>query len=263
MKNCWIVGASSGIGFELAKKLCVNGFNIVASARSLENLNILKNQIEDNKKSTKNLQNYGDVMIEVVDVEDYEALKKTWQNILEKNHKIDLVIFASAIYEQMDLRDFDLELSKKIMHVNFDGFLNFLHLVTPHFMQNKNGHIATIASVAGYRGLPKSLAYGASKSAMINLCEGIYPELKANNITLSVINPGFVKTRLTAKNNFPMPFLISQERASDYIYQGLMAKKFEIHFPKKFTFILKFLRIIPYKIYLPIINNIYRKNHQK
>ena len=110
------------------------------------------------------------------------------------------------------------------------------------------------------RGLPKSLAYGASKSAMINLCEGIYPELKANNIALSIINPGFVKTRLTAKNNFPMPFLISQEQASDYIYQGLMTKKFEIHFPKKFTFILKFLRIIPYKLYLPIINNIYRKN---
>jgi short-subunit dehydrogenase len=260
MKNCWILGASSGIGFELAKKLCKNGYNITASARSLENLNILKNQIEDEKKSSQNPQNFGEISVENVDVEDYQSLKNTWQNILAKNHKIDLVIFASAIYEQMDLRDFDLDLAKKIMHVNFDGFLNFLHLIVPHFMENKSGHIATIASVAGYRGLPKSLTYGASKSAMINLCEGIYPELKAHNISLSVINPGFVKTRLTAKNKFPMPFLISQEQASDYIYQGLMAKKFEIHFPKKFTFILKFLRIIPYKIYLPIVNNIYRKN---
>jgi short-subunit dehydrogenase len=261
MKNCWILGASSGIGFELSKKLCKNGFNVIASARSLENLNILKNQIDEEKKLASNTENFGEISVENVDVEDYQSLKIVWQNILEKKHKIDLVIFASAIYEQMDLRDFDLELAKKIMHVNFDGFLNFLHLVTPHFMQNKNGHIATIASVAGYRGLPKSLTYGASKSAMINLCEGIYPEMKANNITLSVINPGFVKTRLTAKNKFPMPFLISQEQASDYIYQGLMAKKFEIHFPKKFTFILKILRIIPYKIYLPIVNNIYRKNH--
>ena len=261
MKNCWIVGASSGIGFELAKKLCKNGYNVIASARSLENLNLLKTAIEDEKKSSQNPQNCGEIFVENVDVEDYDIFQKTWLNILAKNHKIDLVIFASAIYEQMDLRDFDLELAKKIMHVNFDGFLNFLHLVVPHFIENKSGHIATIASVAGYRGLPKSLAYGASKSAMINLCEGIYPELKANNISLSVINPGFVKTRLTAKNKFPMPFLISQEQASDYIYQGLMAKKFEIHFPKKFTFILKFLRIIPYKIYLPIVNNIYRKNH--
>jgi short-subunit dehydrogenase len=261
MKNCWILGASSGIGFELAKKLCKNGYNITASARSLENLNLLKTSIGDEKKSSQNPQSFGEISVENVDVEDYQSLKKVWQNILAKNHKIDLVIFASAIYEQMDLRDFNLEIAKKIMHVNFDGFLNFLHLVTPHFMQNKNGHIATIASVAGYRGLPKSLTYGASKSAMINLCEGIYPELKAYNITLSVINPGFVKTRLTAKNKFPMPFLITQEQASDYIYQGLMAKKFEIHFPKKFTFILKFLRIIPYKIYLPIVNNIYRKNH--
>jgi short-subunit dehydrogenase len=260
MKNCWILGASSGIGFELAKKLCKNGYNVIASARSLENLNLLKTSIEDEKKSSQNPQNFGEISVENVDVEDYQSLKNTWQNILAKNHKIDLVIFASAIYEQMDLRDFDLELAKKIMHVNFDGFLNFLHLVVPHFMENKSGHIATIASVAGYSGLPKSLTYGASKSAMINLCEGIYPELKAHNISLSVINPGFVKTRLTAKNKFPMPFLISQEQASDYIYQGLMARKFEIHFPKKFTFILKFLRIIPYKIYLPIVNNIYRKN---
>jgi short-subunit dehydrogenase len=260
MKNCWIVGASSGIGFELAKKLCKNGYNVIASARSLENLNLLKIAIEDEKKSSLNSKNYGEIAVENVDVEDYQSLNKTWHNILTKNHKIDLVIFASAIYEQMDLRDFDLELAKKIMHVNFDGFLNFLHLVVPHFMENNSGHIATIASVAGYSGLPKSLTYGASKSAMINLCEGIYPELKANNISLSVINPGFVKTRLTAKNKFPMPFLISQEQASDYIYQGLMTKKFEIHFPKKFTFILKFLRIIPYKIYLPIVNNIYRKN---
>ena len=260
MKNCWIVGASSGIGFELAKKLCKNGYNVIASARSLENLNLLKIAIEEEKKSLQNPQNCGEIFVENVDVEDYQSLKKTWHNILITNHKIDLVIFASAIYEQMDLRDFDLELAKKIMHVNFDGFLNFLHLVVPHFMENKSGHIATIASVAGYSGLPKSLTYGASKSAMINLCEGIYPELKAHNISLSVINPGFVKTRLTAKNKFPMPFLISQEQASDYIYQGLMTKKFEIHFPKKFTFILKLLRIIPYKIYLPIVNNIYRKN---
>jgi len=186
MKNCWIVGASSGIGFELAKKLCKNGFNIIASARSLENLNILKNQIEADKKSLQNSENFGKIDIENVDVEDYQSLKKVWQNILAKNHKIDLVIFASAIYEQMDLKDFDLDLAKKIMHVNFDGFLNFLHLVVPHFMQNKDGHIATIASVAGYRGLPKSFTYGASKSAMINLCEGIYPELKAHNISLSL-----------------------------------------------------------------------------
>ena len=91
MKNCWIVGASSGIGFELAKKLCKNGFNIIASARSLENLNILKNQIEEDKKSLQNSENFGKIDIENVDVEDYQSLKKVWQNILAKNHKIDLV----------------------------------------------------------------------------------------------------------------------------------------------------------------------------
>ena len=252
MKNCWIVGASSGIGFELAKKLCKNGYNVIASARSLENLNLLKITIEDEKKSSQNPQNYGEIFVENVDVEDYQSLKKTWQNILAKNHKIDLVIFASAIYEQMDLRDFDLELAKKIMHVNFDGFLNFLHLVVPHFMENKSGHIATIASVAGYSGLPKSLTYGASKSAMIYLCEGIYPELKANNISLSVINPGFVKTRLTAKNKFPMPFLMSPEKCAAIIVKGLEKNKSRISFPFPLFFVVWLATLLSNKITDPI-----------
>ncbi|MFM7702495.1 MAG: short-chain dehydrogenase, partial [Alphaproteobacteria bacterium] len=95
---------------------------------------------------------------------------------------------------------------------------------------------------------------------LINLCEGIYPELKAHNLNLSIINPGFVETRLTSKNKFAMPFMVSSQQASEYIYQGLESNKFEIHFPKKFTYILKFLRILPYGFYLKIITKIYQKN---
>ena len=255
MKNCWIIGASSGIGMELVKKFYENDYNVIISARSFNDLENLKTEIEvDNKNSNK------EIFIANLDVVNLDNFSEALKNILQKFVKIDLVIFASAIYERMEAENFDLTLAKKIMEVNFNGFLNLLHLILPHFLQQKSGHIACIASVAGYSGLPQSFADGASKSALINLCEGIYPELKHKNIDLSIINPGFVKTRLTDKNNFEMPFIISSKQASDYIYQGLITKKFEIHFPKKFTFILKFLRIIPYKIYLPIVNNIYRKN---
>jgi len=261
MKTCWLIGASSGIGFELAKKLCSNGYNIIISSRSLNNLQELKNMIEEDKKNSNFPQNFGEVLIEIVDVVDVNSLNMAWQNIIKKFPNIELAIFASAIYERMALKNFDLDLAKKIVEINFNGFLNFLSIVAPYFIAKQSGHIATIASVAGYRGLPQSMCYGATKSAIINLCEGIYPELKSQNVLISVINPGFVKTRLTDKNNFAMPFIISPKQASDYIYQGLMAKKFEIDFPKKFTIILKFLRILPYKFYLPIINKIYQKNN--
>jgi short-subunit dehydrogenase len=261
MQTCWLIGASSGIGFELAKKFCSNGYNVIISARSLNNLQELKNEIDQLKKNSSSSQNFGEVMIETVDVIDINSLNIAWQNIVAKYPQIDLAIFASAIYERMSLKNFDLNLAKKIVDVNFNGFLNFLSIVAPYFITRKSGHIATIASVAGYRGLPQSMCYGATKSAIINLCEGIYPELKSQNVAISVINPGFVKTRLTDKNNFAMPFIISPQKASDFIFKGLVAKKFEIDFPKRFTMILKFLRILPYKFYLPVINKIYQKNN--
>jgi short-subunit dehydrogenase len=263
MKNCWIIGASSGIGYELAIKFYKNGFNVIASARTQKNLEDLKQLNENDRQNNQN--NYGKLSIAVLDVEDEQSINNAFEKILNEYQKIDLVIFASALYERMLLENFDLKLAKKIMHVNFDGFLNVLNSVYPFFKKNRQGHIAVIASVAGYSGLPQSMSYGASKSALINLCEGIYPEMLSNNVHLTIINPGFVKTKLTAKNNFVMPFIIDANTASDIIYKGLIKKKFEIHFPSKFTIILKFLRIIPYKFYLPIINKIFMdiKNNDK
>ncbi len=115
--------------------------------------------------------------------------------------------------------------------------------------RQKYGHIALIASVAGYCGLPNSLTYGATKAAIINLAEGIYNQLKANNINLSLINPGFVATRLTKKNKFHMPLIISSSQAANIIYSNINKNKFEITFPKRFTIIIKILKLLPYKIF--------------
>ena len=249
-KVCWIIGASSGIGEALANKFYEENYDLVISARSLDKLDLIKENL-----LSKN-QNLGKILVDELDVSNCDSLQKTLEKTINQFQKIDLVIFCSGLHQPMSAIDFDLELSKKIIDVNLVGALNLFYLIVPQMIKQKSGHIAVIASVAGYCGLPKSFAYGASKAALINLCEGIYPELKLNKIDLSVINPGFVKTRLTDQNNFKMPFLISSKEAADVIFQGLIKKKFEIHFPKKFTFFLKILRILPYKIFFFITKKI-------
>lgn len=237
-KTCWIIGASEGIGESLVRKFHKEGYNLAISARNLEKLQEIKNSLDD------------EILVEKLDVVNVSEIANAQQKILEKFEKIDLVIFCSALYKPMPAFDFDLKLAQQITEVNFSGFVNFLSVILPQMKKQQSGHIATIASVAGYIGLPNSFTYGASKAAIINLCEGIYGELKRENINLSVINPGFVKTRLTDKNDFKMPFLISSDEAANEIFQGIIQKKFEIHFPKKFTIILKILRLLPYKILL-------------
>ncbi len=236
------------MGEAIAHKFYKDGYDVVISARSSEKLEKLKSELS--------ALELGDVLVSVLDVSNLDSVRKSFAEILHKFQKIDLVIFCPALYQPMSAINFDLDISKKIIDVNLVGFLNFLHLAIPQMVQQKSGHIAVIASVAGYCGLPQSFAYGASKAALINLCEGIYPELQRHGIDLSVINPGFVKTRLTDQNKFKMPFLISTEEAAELISQGLKKKCFEIHFPKKFTFFLKIMRLLPYKIFFFITKKI-------
>lgn len=247
-KNCWIIGSSHGIGEAIARKYYEEGYDIIISARSSEKLESLKSELLG--------LSLGNVLVSAIDVSNLSSLEQSFAEILKKFQKIDLVIFCPALYQPMSAINFDLDISKKIIDVNLIGFLNFLHLAIPQMAQQKSGQIAVIASIAGYCGLPQSFAYGASKAALINLCEGIYPELQREGIALSVINPGFVKTRLTDKNKFKMPFLISSEKAAEEIWKGLIRKDFEIHFPKKFTFFLKVLRLLPYRAFFFITKKI-------
>ncbi len=247
-QTCWIIGASHGIGSSLAKKYYDQGYNIAISARSKDNLVSLKQNLVKNQS----LQ----VLVADFDVNDLSNFEKAKGKIIKQFKKIDLVIFCSAIYEQMNIFDFDIDFAQQIIRTNLGGCLNLLKVIIPQMQKQKSGNIALVASVAGYCGLPNSLAYGASKAAIINLAEGIYSQLKAKNINLSIINPGFVDTRLTKKNKFPMPFIISQAEAADEIFAGLNQNKFEIHFPKKFTLFLKILKLVPYKLYFYIIKKL-------
>ncbi len=231
MKNILIVGASHGIGKELAYEYHKLGNFVNLFARDFKSLESIASELKTNIK------------IFELDVTD----EKKSQEILNEFSKIDLFIYCAGTYKPMAANEINLCEAKKINEVNFIGALNCLNVVIKKMLSQKFGHIALVASVAGYVGLPKSFAYGASKAALINLAETLYAELAAFNIKVSVINPGFVKTRLTDKNNFKMPAIISANDASKYIIKGLDKEKFEIHFPKKFTIWLKLLRILPYK----------------
>ncbi len=244
MKNILIIGASHGIGAALAQEFAKEKNNLFLAARDFEALVALKTQLQTN------------VEVFALDAVD----EKNVREVLGKISQIDLFIYCAGTYKPMPVTDIDLSEAKKIIDVNFVGAINCLDVVIKKMLAQKSGHIALVASVAGYIGLPKSFAYGASKAALINLSETLYAELSQFGIDVSVINPGFVKTRLTDLNDFKMPAIITPQEAAVIIIKDLKAKKFEIHFPKKFTIWLKLLKILPYKIILFFTKKIAKRN---
>ena len=227
-QRVWIIGASTGIGFEIAKQLAAAGVEVAASARNVDDLAGLAN-IHPFK----------------LDVTDAAAVAKTFKNICDSVGPIDLVIGAAGKYKPVFSQELSLEDFRSTLDVNYMGVINMLDAVLPTFRARRSGHVAWIASVAGYLGLPKSAAYGPTKAALINLAEGLKPELEQFNITTSVINPGFVRTPMTDGNDFPMPFLMEPDDAARRTIEGLAKGKFEIAYPTRFVLILKTLRLLP------------------
>ena len=237
MKNIWITGASSGIGKALAIKFANEGWQVAASARRESLLKELSNQYT-------NIQSFP------LDVTDSDKCKSVFKDIVEKFENIEICVFGTGIHDPQSEKKFNLEKIKKIMEVNFFGTMNSINSVYDYFGQRKVGQISIISSVAGYRGLPAAGAYCASKSALTSFTESLHFEMKRKNVRVSLISPGFIKTPMTDQNDFPMPMIKSPEFAADQIYNGLIKKGgFEIHFPKVFTFFMKFLRILPSSIY--------------
>ena len=241
MKNIWITGASSGIGKALAIKFANEGWQVAASARRESLLKELSNQYT-------NIQSFP------LDVTDSDKCKSVFKDILEKFENIEICVFGTGIYDKKSEKKFNLEKIKKIMEVNFFGTMNSINSVYDYFGQRKVGQISIISSVAGYRGLPAAGAYCASKSALTSFAESLHFEMKRKNVRVSLISPGFIKTPMTDQNDFPMPMIKSPEFAADQIYNGLIKKSgFEIHFPKVFTFFMKFLRILPNIFYFKFL----------
>ena len=243
-KNIWITGASSGIGKALAIKFAKEGWQVAASARRV-------NLLDDLNKNNPNIHSFP------LDVVDPKNTLNTFQSILEKLNNIDLCIFSTGTYDPKKEREINLEQIRTTINVNFFGTLNCIKVVEKYFKDKKNGHISIISSVAGYRGLPNSTGYGPSKAALTNLAESLYFDFKKHGVRVSLISPGFIKTPMTDKNKFKMPFIKSSEFAANKIYKGLInSKAFEITFPKQLTIIMKILRILPYWKYLYLIEKL-------
>ena len=245
-KKVWITGASSGIGKAVAEKFASKGWKVAVSART--------KAVLDQMSKNQNMFSFP------MDVTDQTQIKKSFDNILTEFGDLDLCIFSSGTYDPKDESKINSDKIRNVINVNFFGVIDCVKVVEDHFKNKKSGHISIVSSIAGYRGLPNSSGYGPSKAALTNFAESIYFDFKKHNVKVSVISPGFIKTPLTDKNEFSMPFLRSPEFAAEKIYNGLIkSDTFEIDFPKQLTFTLKFLRILPYKIYLYLVDKLVKR----
>lgn len=236
----WIVGASSGIGRATAERLHAAGARVVVSAR---NPAALEDFVTAHPGSR----------CVPLDVGDVQALHAAAERIQRQCGRLDLVMYSAGHYRPMRAELFDLQDALVHQRINYVGALHLLDAVLPVLLRQGHGHLSLVASVAGYRGLPQALAYGPTKAALINLAEALYLDLHPRGIGVSVVNPGFVRTPLTAQNDFRMPALLSPAEAADAIVRGWARGRFEIHFPRRFTLWLKALRAVHDRLYFAAI----------
>lgn len=239
-RTVWILGASSGIGAALARELAGRGARLVLSARRKEALVALNAELG------------GVHVVLPLDVTDASALRHAASALGRDLPALDSAVFMAALYSPHDKTHKDIDFVHEMLRVNLGGAFNMVHAVLPVFEAQGRGQIALCASVAGYRGLPYGQPYCAAKAALINLAESLKIELEDRRIDVKVINPGFVRTPLTDKNDFPMPMMIEAPAAAKYIARGLNSRAFEIHFPPKFTLLMKIMRALPASLYFAL-----------
>ena len=237
----WVIGASTGIGAATARMLLAAGARVALSARNAELLN------EVAEASPR-------AVVETLDYTDSAQVSAAWERVRGRWGGIDLVLIVAGTHAEIRAWELTEANAMALLKTNLHGVIGTCAVVLPALLAQRYGAIGIVGSVAGYRGLPKALIYGASKAAVINFTETLYLDLHPKGLGVYLINPGFVKTPLTDHNDFKMPALITAEEAATHIVQGLRAGKFEIHFPRRFTNTLKLLRILPYRWYFALIH---------
>ena len=243
-KVIWITGASSGIGKALALKFAKENWNVAISARR-------ENILKEISESNENIKSFP------LDVTDRSKCKEVFEQIKSHYGDVNICFFSTGTWNPKKEKDIDVEQMEDVFKVNFFGTVNSIKAVEEYFKNKKSGIITIVSSIAGYRGLPNSTGYGPSKSALNNLAESLYFDFGRYNVRVCLVSPGFIKTPMTDKNDFKMPFLKTTEYAAEKIYDGLVNKKtFEIHFPKSLTIVLKILSFLPSKIYFGLVGKL-------
>lgn len=240
-RRVWVIGASSGIGAAFASALLARGARVALSARSRTALEaIVSNYSPDHARAL------------ALDVRDVSQLQSTSQTLIDAWGGYDLVVYCAGSYTPQRAWDFKLETVRDMFAINVDGVYACLSVVIPRLLKQGNGSVGIVGSVAGYSGLPKSLGYGPTKAALLNLCESLYLDLAPKGIGVYAISPGFVRTRLTDQNDFAMPALLEADDAAAAMIRGFERGEFEIHFPKRFSRFMKLLRHLPYRLFFPL-----------
>ena len=242
-KVVWIVGGSTGIGRATATRLHGLGARVIVSARHADRLEAF-------------VREHPGAQAEVVDVTEARSVHAAATRLVDRHGRLDLVVYSAGHYLAMTAQTFDLEEARRHWKVNYDGALGLLDACLPILLKQGFGHLSLVASVAAYRGLPKAMAYGPTKAALQHLADTLYLDLRLENIGVSVVNPGFVDTPLTAGNQFPMPALLSPEQAALHIESGWRRGLYEIHFPKRFSLWLKLLSLLPHRLYFAIVRRV-------
>jgi short-subunit dehydrogenase len=230
-KKYWIIGASEGLGRELAIQLSNLGVELIVSAR---------NEIRLNELS---LRTKAEVI--PLDVLDINAVRKAFKAV----GRIDGILYAAGDYTPLNSTVWNIDEVDKMIAINFTGVARVLGLVVPKFIAQNYGHIVMIGSLSGFRGLPNAIGYGASKAGMMHLAENIKADLYKSNIKVQLINPGFIKTRLTEKNNFKMPFIMSAEDAAKHVIRAMRRNRFQTNFPVMFSLIFRMTNFLPAFLY--------------
>jgi len=242
-KRVWLIGASYGIGADIARQLLKRGARVALSARKRE----LLVQVAGDA---------GEALIAELDITALDSIRRAASVIDRGWGGYDLALIVAGTHIEMRAQSWDLAAARRLLDVNLIGVLNCLDVILPALLRQRSGGVGIVSSVAGYVGLPKALIYGASKAALINLAESLYLDLHPEGIGVYLINPGFVDTPLTQKNEFSMPALMPADEAARATLDGIAAGRFEIHYPKRFTFWLKLLRMLPYSLQFAAVRRV-------
>jgi short-subunit dehydrogenase len=233
----WVTGASAGIGAALVHELGRRGAAVAATARRADALEALAAAAP------------GRVLPVPADVTELEAMRAAEQRVRDELGPIDLAVLNAGLWEQVDVRAFDSEVVRRHLDTNVMGMVHGVDAVLPDMRRRRAGTIAGMASVAGYRGLPQAEGYGASKAAEINLLESLRIDLRSSGLQVVTVCPGFVRTGLTGRNSFPMPFMLEPPDAARRICDGLERDKAEIVFPLPMMLAMKAMRVVPVRTY--------------